>query len=217
MSPFDTSCVLTTKKQVPNTYRHFDTNAISPHEPAIWNLRPALHLANFARSCRIVLGAGSGLVRGAVSSGLGPHYYHNSLFNACSCPCDASCALNIPVLFTTSSIVATSAATSSKTITNRQRFLATLGETCQKAAWQIHAWCLMRNNFHLKTPQANLVAGMKWLLGVYTNVERPADSSIFFASAALFFWSERVLRTSQHIKHIKSLDCTAIIAGGSSC
>jgi putative transposase len=51
---------------------------------------------------------------------------------------------------------------------DRQRFLATLGEACAKTEWQIHVWCLMRNHFHLKTPQANLVAGMKWLLGVYT-------------------------------------------------
>jgi putative transposase len=53
---------------------------------------------------------------------------------------------------------------------DRKRFLAVLGETCGKTQWQIHAYCLMRNHFHLvvETPQANLVAGMKWLLGVYT-------------------------------------------------
>ena len=53
---------------------------------------------------------------------------------------------------------------------DRERFLAALGEACGKTEWQIHAWCLMRNHFHLviETPQANLVAGMKWLLGVYT-------------------------------------------------
>ena len=53
---------------------------------------------------------------------------------------------------------------------DRQVFLSTLGEACEKTQWQIHAWCLMRNHFHLviETPQANLVAGMKWLLGVYT-------------------------------------------------
>ena len=52
---------------------------------------------------------------------------------------------------------------------DRQLFLGTLGEACAKTEWQIHAWCLMRNHFHLviQTPQANLVAGMKWLLGVY--------------------------------------------------
>jgi REP element-mobilizing transposase RayT len=53
---------------------------------------------------------------------------------------------------------------------DRQGFLSTLEEACQKTEWQVHAFCLMRNHFHLviETPQANLVAGMKWLLGVYT-------------------------------------------------
>jgi len=48
--------------------------------------------------------------------------------------------------------------------------LTTLGEVCEKTGWQVDAWCLMRNHFHLvlETPQANLVAGMKWLLGTYT-------------------------------------------------
>jgi len=50
-------------------------------------------------------------------------------------------------------------------------FLATLIEACEKTAWQIHAYCLMHNHFHLvvETPQANLAAGMKWLLGTYTS------------------------------------------------
>jgi putative transposase len=54
---------------------------------------------------------------------------------------------------------------------DRQRFLNTLTETCRKTAWQVHAYCLMRNHFHLvlETPKANLVAGMKWLLGTYTS------------------------------------------------
>src|SRR4051812_21404848 len=53
---------------------------------------------------------------------------------------------------------------------DRQRFLATLTEACGKTEWQIHAYCLMSNHFHLviETPLPNLVAGMKWLLGVYT-------------------------------------------------
>jgi len=45
-----------------------------------------------------------------------------------------------------------------------------LEEAGQKTDWQIHAWCLMSNHFHLvvETPRANLVSGMKWLLGTYT-------------------------------------------------
>jgi hypothetical protein len=32
---------------------------------------------------------------------------------------------------------------------DRQCFLDTLAEACQKTRWQVHAWCLMRNHFHL--------------------------------------------------------------------
>ena len=53
---------------------------------------------------------------------------------------------------------------------DRHSFLRTLGEACQKTAWQLHAWCLMGNHFHLvaETPQPNLAVGMQWLLGTYT-------------------------------------------------
>ena len=53
---------------------------------------------------------------------------------------------------------------------DRQRFLETLAEACGKTGWRVHAYCLMPNHFHLvlETPQANLVAGMKWFLGTYT-------------------------------------------------
>jgi REP element-mobilizing transposase RayT len=54
---------------------------------------------------------------------------------------------------------------------DRERFLATLGEACAKTQWRVHAYCLMSNHFHwvIETPQPNLVAGMKWLLGTYTS------------------------------------------------
>jgi REP element-mobilizing transposase RayT len=57
-----------------------------------------------------------------------------------------------------------------KTDFDRLNFLQTLEETCLRTDWQVHAWCLMGNHFHLvvETPQANLVGGMKWLLGTYT-------------------------------------------------
>ncbi len=53
---------------------------------------------------------------------------------------------------------------------DRQRFVETLGEACAKTGWQVHAYVLMPNHFHLvvETPRANLVAGMKWFLGTYT-------------------------------------------------
>jgi len=54
---------------------------------------------------------------------------------------------------------------------DRRLFMTTLEEACAKTDWQVHAWCLMINHFHLviETPRANVVAGMQWLLGVYTN------------------------------------------------
>jgi REP element-mobilizing transposase RayT len=54
--------------------------------------------------------------------------------------------------------------------TDRRQFVSTLGESCGKTDWQIHAYCLMSNHFHLvvETPKANLADGMKWLLGTYT-------------------------------------------------
>jgi REP-associated tyrosine transposase len=44
---------------------------------------------------------------------------------------------------------------------DREPFEETLGEACERSGWQVHAYCLMPNHFHL-------VAGMKWFLGTYT-------------------------------------------------
>ena len=54
---------------------------------------------------------------------------------------------------------------------DRHLFLETLGEACEKTDWQVHARCLMSNHFHFvtETPRGNLVAGMEWFFGVYTN------------------------------------------------
>ena len=47
---------------------------------------------------------------------------------------------------------------------DRQDFLKTLAGTCQKTDWQVHAYCLMSNHFHLvlETPNPSLVEGMHW-------------------------------------------------------
>ena len=53
---------------------------------------------------------------------------------------------------------------------DRRRFRQALADACGKCDWQVHAWVLMRNHFHLviETPLGNLAAGMKWFLGTYT-------------------------------------------------
>jgi REP element-mobilizing transposase RayT len=57
---------------------------------------------------------------------------------------------------------------------DREKFLSTLGEACVKTEWQVHAYCLMRNHFHLvlETRPPNLVFGMKWLPGVQPSTRR---------------------------------------------
>jgi len=53
---------------------------------------------------------------------------------------------------------------------DRYAFVAALGQVCERTGWRIHAYILMPNHYHiqLETPEPNLVAGMKWLQGTYT-------------------------------------------------
>jgi hypothetical protein len=48
---------------------------------------------------------------------------------------------------------------------DRLLFYQTMGEACERTGWRVHAWVLMSNHYHLmvETPEANLVAGMRWL------------------------------------------------------
>lgn len=53
---------------------------------------------------------------------------------------------------------------------DRKGFLFRLGKVCECHGWRVHAWVLMDNHFHLlvETPEANLSAGMKLLLGSFS-------------------------------------------------
>lgn len=53
---------------------------------------------------------------------------------------------------------------------DREMFLTTLWECCKQTGWIVHAYVLMGNHYHLllETPEANLVVGMKWFQGTYT-------------------------------------------------
>ena len=53
---------------------------------------------------------------------------------------------------------------------DRKGWLDLLEKTCARTAWEVHAYCLMSNHFHLvvETPRSNLSAGMQWFLGFYT-------------------------------------------------
>jgi len=53
---------------------------------------------------------------------------------------------------------------------DRESFLKALGEASQMTGWEVHAWVLMSNHYHMviRTPVANLVEGMKWLQNTFT-------------------------------------------------
>lgn len=51
-----------------------------------------------------------------------------------------------------------------------QLWLKTLSEAVTRTDWRVHAWVLMSTHYHLllETPQGNLVEGMKWFQGAFT-------------------------------------------------
>ena len=53
---------------------------------------------------------------------------------------------------------------------DRETFMRTLDETCSRTGFRVLAWVLMGNHYHVvfRTPNANLVEGMRWLQNTYT-------------------------------------------------
>ena len=64
---------------------------------------------------------------------------------------------------------------------DRKRFVTTLSEACAKTDWQVHAYCLMNNHFHLvfETPEANLVAGMRWFFEHLHGAVQPSAQAVW--------------------------------------
>jgi REP element-mobilizing transposase RayT len=52
-----------------------------------------------------------------------------------------------------------------------QAFMNTLYAAVEQYGWKLHAYVLMRNHYHLalETPMPNLVDGMHWLQGTFSN------------------------------------------------
>ncbi len=53
---------------------------------------------------------------------------------------------------------------------DRQLFLKTLWQACERTGWRVHSYVLMGNHYHLlmETPEANLSSGMRWFQATYT-------------------------------------------------
>jgi putative transposase len=53
---------------------------------------------------------------------------------------------------------------------DRERFLQTMSQLCARTGWRMHAFVLMSNHYHwlVETPEANLVAGMRWFQTTWT-------------------------------------------------
>ena len=64
-----------------------------------------------------------------------------------------------------------------ETDVDRQDFIKTLAETCEKTGFHVHAYCLMRHHFHLvvETPNGNLVTGMRGRSGTIRGIEAKAE------------------------------------------
>ena len=58
---------------------------------------------------------------------------------------------------------------------DRDDFGRLLGELVERTGWKIFAWVLMSHHYHLdfKTPQPNLVEGMRWLQNTWTKRINP--------------------------------------------
>lgn len=67
---------------------------------------------------------------------------------------------------------------------DREAFLSRLDTACGKTGWEVRAFVLMGNPYHLvlRTPEANLVEGMKWLQSActrYFNVRHQLWGRVF--------------------------------------
>ena len=57
-----------------------------------------------------------------------------------------------------------------ETDNGRNKYLSILCDVCNRFNWEVHAYCLMSNHYHLliETHEANLSKGMRQLNGVYS-------------------------------------------------
>jgi len=95
-------------------------------------------------------------------------------------------------------------------------FIQTMKEACVRFGIEIHAYCLMRNHYHLliKTPMANLGRAMRHINGVYTqryNRLRKTDGPLFRGryKAIVVDSDEYLLHLSKYI-HLNPLKANLV-------
>ena len=107
---------------------------------------------------------------------------------------------------------------------DRARFFETLGETCDRTGWIVHAYVLMTNHYPLllETPEANLVQGMKWFLSTYPlryNARYRQRGHVFqgaIQGRCPGGGSKRIYRAGQHVHSPESAQGgLGALAGGS--
>jgi REP element-mobilizing transposase RayT len=97
---------------------------------------------------------------------------------------------------------------------DRDRFLGLLGRVVRKFGWQLYAYCLMGNHFHLvlDTPHANLSAGMQYLKGDYARW----FNTVAGREGALFerrFWSRIALSEAYVLELSRYIALNPVRAG----
>ena len=82
---------------------------------------------------------------------------------------------------------------------DRRMFMDLFAKIAEDARWRVHAWCLMRNHFHLylTTEEANLSASMQRFNGTYCQRfnRRHSRQGMFFKAAGLC-WLRAGLRNT---------------------
>ena len=94
-----------------------------------------------------------------------------------------------------------------------QAFESCLFEACVMCGWVLEGFCVMTNHFHLviRTPEGNLVYGMKWLQSTFANSYhryRKVDSKLFqWRYKSLIVEEESYLGALLHYVHLNSGAC----------
>jgi len=84
---------------------------------------------------------------------------------------------------------------------DRQRFWETLGEVSVRREWQVHAYCLMSNHFHLvvETPEPTLVTAA-WIAERFSSTIELTDAGGKWRPNWKLTWPARV-RSSDFVRH----------------